>query len=56
VRQWNVRGEAWDVFCLNPDESPKLARDTLKDEVEFVRGLEAGRESWRRIGEGRPRE
>ncbi len=43
VRQWGVKGEAWDLFCLNPDESPKLARDTLKEEIEFARELERER-------------
>lgn len=47
VRQWGERGEAWDVFCLNPDESPKLAAETLREEIEFARGLESGRERWR---------
>jgi hypothetical protein len=53
VRQWGVRGEAWDVFCLDPAESPKTARATLREEVAFVQGLEGGREAWRRIDEPR---
>jgi Protein of unknown function (DUF3109) len=40
VRQWRVKGEAWDLFCLNPKESPKLARETLSQEIEFVRERE----------------
>ncbi len=56
VRQWGHQREAWDLFCLNPDESPKTARETLRDEVQFVRDLDSGKESWRRIDESRPRE
>lgn len=48
VRQWGVRGEAWDVFCLNPAESPKTARETLAAELEFVQQLESGRQAWRK--------
>lgn len=39
VRQWKHKGEAWDLFCLNPKESPDSARDTLGEEVEHVRKL-----------------
>jgi hypothetical protein len=49
VRQWKHRGEAWDLFCLNPRESRKTPRVTLKEEVQFVRDLEAGKESWRKL-------
>jgi hypothetical protein len=49
VRQWKHRGEAWDLFCLNPRESKKTPRETLKEEVRFVRDLEAGKEKWRRL-------
>jgi Fe-S-cluster containining protein len=49
VRQWKHRGEAWDLFCLNPRESRKTPRETLKEEVQFVRDLEAGKESWRNL-------
>lgn len=48
VRQWKLKGEAWDLFCLNPKESPKLARTTLADEARFARDLEHGKERWRR--------
>jgi hypothetical protein len=47
VRQWKIKGEAWDVFCLNPAESKKLARETLKEEIQFARDLESGKEDWR---------
>jgi hypothetical protein len=36
VRQWKFKGEAWDLFCLNPKESPKLARDTLQGEIAYL--------------------
>jgi hypothetical protein len=36
VRQWGVKGEAWDLFCLNPKESPKLASKTLSEEIAFA--------------------
>ncbi|MBL8863128.1 MAG: DUF3109 family protein [Planctomycetes bacterium] len=48
VRQWKLKGEAWDLFCLNPAESPKKPAETLKSEIEFLEELEGGRESWRR--------
>lgn len=47
VRQWGLKGEAWDLFCLNPKESPKPAGETLKDEIAFVHALENGAEAWR---------
>jgi len=43
VRQWGLKGEAWDLFCLNPKESPRLARETLREEVEFVKQVERDR-------------
>jgi hypothetical protein len=49
VRQWKHRGEAWDLFCLNPEESKKTPRATLREEVQFVRDLEAGKEGWRKL-------
>ena len=48
VRQWKLKGEAWDLFCLNPDESPKKAGETLQGEIDFVNELENGSERWRR--------
>ncbi|MBK7875729.1 MAG: DUF3109 family protein [Planctomycetes bacterium] len=47
VRQWKVKGEAWDLFCLNPKESPKKASKTLAAEMAFVRELDGGKEAWR---------
>jgi uncharacterized protein DUF3109 len=39
VRQRGERGESWDLFCLNPAESPKTADATLTDEVERLQKL-----------------
>ncbi len=50
VRQWKLKGEAWDLFCLNPKESPKKAARSLASEIDFVNELENGRERWRREG------
>ena len=36
VRQWGVEGEAWDVFCLNPDASPKPAAESLRAEIDLA--------------------
>jgi len=33
VRQWGYRDEKWDLFCLNPKESDKLATDSLASEL-----------------------
>ena len=35
IRQWNYRGEIWDLFCLNPKEDPTPARISLREEIEF---------------------
>lgn len=35
IRQWGYRGEAWDLFCLNPDENPTPASESLADEVRY---------------------
>jgi hypothetical protein len=55
VRQWKLKGEAWDLFCLNPKESPKKARETLREEIAFVNKFESGEEAWRQHGEDRER-
>jgi len=54
VRQWALHGEAWDIFCLNPEESEKSAVDTLKAEAAFVRALDGGKEAWRGLDVRRP--
>lgn len=33
VRQWGYDKEPWDLFCLNPNASPRLASESLRDEV-----------------------
>ncbi|MBK7641714.1 MAG: DUF3109 family protein [Planctomycetes bacterium] len=40
VRQHGLKGEAWDLFCLDPKESEKRAADTLGDELEHARETE----------------
>lgn len=47
VRQWGHRGEAWELFCLDPDEDPTPARRSLAGERRFVDRLEGGAERWR---------
>lgn len=39
VRQHGYRHEAWDVFCLNPKESPQPAADSLREEMAFLERL-----------------
>jgi hypothetical protein len=41
VRQWGHRGEAWDLFCLNPAEDATPAEESLRDEVAFVAQCES---------------
>ncbi|HZU95123.1 MAG TPA: DUF3109 family protein [Planctomycetota bacterium] len=36
VRQRGYRGEAWDLFCLDPAENPTPARESLAEEIEFT--------------------
>ncbi len=33
VRQWNYKGEAWDLFCLDPKASDRAAAESLAGEV-----------------------
>jgi hypothetical protein len=42
VRQWGVEGEQWDLFCLNPDHSPKRAADSLGPELALARKFDDG--------------
>jgi hypothetical protein len=35
IRQWGYRGEDWDLFCLNPEESKVPARQSLVGEIRF---------------------
>ena len=36
VRQWNVDGEEWDLFCLNPANSKKPAAESLAFEFKLA--------------------
>ena len=36
IRQWKVRGEQWDLFCLNPAENPTPAAESLREEIAFT--------------------
>ena len=47
VRQWGNKGEAWDLFCLNPKEQTKKAVKTLGLELDFVASLETPKQRWR---------
>lgn len=47
VRQWQLYGEAWDLFCLNPKESKHSAVSTMQGEIEFAARLDLGEEAWR---------
>jgi hypothetical protein len=33
IRQWDYQGEVWDLFCLNPKASKRLASESLKEEL-----------------------
>jgi hypothetical protein len=37
VRQWGVENEQWDLFCLNPAHSRKLAAESLRTEIASLR-------------------
>lgn len=47
VRQQGERGEAWDLFCLAPAESPRLAHDTMSAEWQLAAALQTEQEAWR---------
>jgi hypothetical protein len=47
VRQWGNKGEAWDLFCLNPKEANVLPRKSLAFEIDFVRSLDGPKHRWR---------
>jgi len=36
IRQEGYKDEAWELFCLNPAQSPVLAAESLKDEIAFA--------------------
>jgi hypothetical protein len=37
VRQWAYKDEPWDLFCLNPNASPRPAAESLREEIELAR-------------------
>jgi hypothetical protein len=41
VRQHNYKGEAWDLFCLDPNASPLPAADSLQAEMAMARRFDA---------------
>lgn len=40
VRQWGLKNEEWDIFCLNPKEDPTPATHSLRDEIAYVTARE----------------
>jgi hypothetical protein len=36
VRQHDYKGEVWDLFCLDPNASPRSAAETLEEEVKLA--------------------
>ena len=41
VRQWDYKGEGWDLFCLDPRASARPAAESLADEVTMAREFTA---------------
>jgi Fe-S-cluster containining protein len=55
VRQWGYKGEAWDLFCLNPKASPRPAARSLRTELSLAQQFDAHaaeRESPKRVNRG----
>lgn len=42
VRQWGYEGEQWDLFCLNPKNTPRPAVESLAGELALAAGCDAG--------------
>jgi Fe-S-cluster containining protein len=42
VRQWEYRGEGWDLFCLNPAEDPTPVTESLKAEIGYLENRARG--------------
>jgi Protein of unknown function (DUF3109) len=40
IRQKGYKGEAWDLFCLDPANNPKRAVDTLRDELALAKSFQ----------------
>ncbi len=41
VRQWGYKGEPWDLFCLNPRQSSRLAAKSLREEIALAARYDA---------------
>lgn len=41
IRQWGYDGEDWDLFCLNPANSTRIAAESLATEMALAAKLEA---------------
>ena len=41
VRQKGYAGEKWDLFCLDPKASPRLAAESLEEELEVAKRFDA---------------
>lgn len=41
VRQWDYRGEKWDLFCLNPGNTTRPAVESLAGELGLAAGFSA---------------
>ncbi len=44
VRQWGLEGEEWDLFCLDPQATPRLAVKSLKEEIGLAAKFDAAAE------------
>jgi Fe-S-cluster containining protein len=42
IRQWGHDSEDWDLFCLNPANSPRKAVESLEAEMVLAAKLDAG--------------
>ena len=51
VRQRGEHEETWDIFCIDPAESERVAAETLGAEVDFAERLVHGDERWRKVWE-----
>jgi hypothetical protein len=43
VRQWGLDGEQWDLFCLNPANSPRKALESLAPELALAAKLDSAK-------------
>jgi Fe-S-cluster containining protein len=41
VRQHRYKGEAWDLFCLDPKASPQPAAESLREELKLAQRFES---------------